>query len=204
MENFKGDETELKIQSVADPLLNIVKLGLDDFYANGFRSTPFITMLRDENRIPFSLKIKETFFTAFFLEALENFRFVGSFESYLLILTAAFGAETVINFEVPSPGHLILNVNFNQQIFELIGREFVDGAYVFYNVASTDSEDITCEGLTGVDTIEELELLFSEITPEGIFLDLHMNEFDFDDFIDHLSNSVVDHSGNILYFKSSV
>lgn len=208
MQNFKGDSDELKMQSVVTPLLSVTDLGLDDFYERGFDANPFILMLRDEGRIPFSIKLKEEFFPAFFSEALKNFPFVGNFESYLLILKAVFGEQTEIIFEVPAPGKLTILVNFSQSEFDLIGRIFNGVSYDLYQVISDQDEIVICNGLTGIETVEELYLLFSEITPEGIFLTLALNAFEkFEFVVDHTDLNVYeikDHEDNLLYFLEPV
>jgi hypothetical protein len=109
VQNFKGDSTELKMQAVATPLLDLTEAALNDFYAGGFDSSPFLLAMYDDGRIPFSERITRDSFVEFIKNTLANFPFTGTFEIYLAVLKAIFGEESEIRFTVSAPGKLSIN-----------------------------------------------------------------------------------------------
>lgn len=204
VQNFKGDDLELKMRAAAEPALELTENALNDFYENGEQSSPFLLMLYDEGRMPFSSRIPRDVFINFFRKMVENFPFVGNFESYLFILREIFGAESEILFEVPAPGKLNISVNaISDVIYEALARELVSGSYSFFNIATQDGDDLLFRGLAGIDTEHELSLLFAEIMPGGIVPGISLEFFTKSTFIGEDDSGVfdvIDSSGNDLIF----
>lgn len=205
-QNFKGDATELKMQNVVNPLLDQTNSALDDFYENGFNASPFLLMLYDEGRMPFSERIPRDAFVEFIKEALANFPVTGTFESYLFVLRAVFGPQTEVFFDIPIPGKLTIDINaIANSEFEFIAREFVDGAYEFSNVVDYDLNLLTFRGIPGIDNEYELGLLFSEVMPAGIVPDINLTFFSYSSWIAEEPSSVfydmIDDDGNNIVFR---
>lgn len=172
-QKFKGDALEVKMRAVAEPLFDITNIALDEFYENGFDAAPFLLMLYDEDRVPFSERIPRAAFVDFIRQALINFPVTGTFDSYLFVLRSIFGADTEIFFDVPDPGKLSIDVGaLTNSEFDFVAREFIDGEYVFYEMVDYDLNILTFRGLPGIETEYELNLLFSEIMPCGISPDI--------------------------------
>ena len=85
-QSFKGDATELKMQAAASPAFDLASLALDDFYSGGSNSSPFLLMLYDSGRAPYSQRINRETFVAFIRKAIESFPPIGNCESYVFIL----------------------------------------------------------------------------------------------------------------------
>ncbi len=203
MQNFKGDAKELKMQAVAGSILDTTDIALDEFYLSGFDCDAFILTLYDDNRMPFSERIPRDAFASFIKQAMSQFPFTGTFESYLFILRGIFGSESEIFFDVPSPGNLEIEVNAVSALeFDFVARELVDSEYVFYNMVDYDDNQLVFRGIAGIETASELELLFSEIMPAGINPDIGLTFYSFFtflawdddgeyDMVDHLDNSII-------------
>lgn len=173
IQKFKGDATELKYIASGEPLFDITSMSLDQMYEDGFDAAPFLLMLYDEKRMPFSNRIPRAAFVDFIREALKRFRVTGIFESYLFVLRSIFGADTEIFFDVPDPGKLSIDVGaLSNSEFDFVAREFIDGEYVFYTMIDYDLSILTFRGLPGIDNEYDLNLLFSEIMPIGISPDI--------------------------------
>lgn len=206
-QKFKGDAIELKMESVAIPVFDLTDSALDQFYQNGFESTPFLLMLYDEKRIPFSERVGRDAFVVFIIETFKNFPFIGTFDTYLFIIRAIFGDLSTIVFDVPVPGKLSIEVNATSSLeFDFIAVE-PDGVGGFNIYEVTDSTGLTLgfRGIAGIDTEYELELLFSEIMPAGITPDIALSFFERSDFVaeDDLGNldQVIDYLGNQIVFS---
>ncbi len=189
------------------PPLDLCSAELDAYFAGCYEAADFLLMLYDSARMPFSDRVPRESFVSFMLQAIPNFPVTGTFESYLFILRSIFGANTDVLFDVPAAGKLSMLVNAAASLeFDLVVREFVDGAYVFYNLETQDEEQIEARGIAGIDSQAQLEALLAEIIPAGIWPDITLGFFELfnfvaDDGVDSLDN-VVDHLDNqIIFFE---
>ncbi len=172
-QKFKGDALELKMRAAAESVLDMTSVSLDEFYADGYDAAPFLLILYDDKRMPFSERIPRAAFVDFVREALKRFPVTGIFESYLFVLRSVFGPDTEVFFDVPAPGKLHIDVGaLSNSEFEFVAREFVDGEYVFSDVVDSDYNTLIFRGLPGIDNDYDLQLLFSEIMPCGITPDI--------------------------------
>lgn len=178
LQSYKGDETELKYQGAAKPFFDNISGALDEFYEKGSTTDDFLLMLYDDGRMPYAQRIKREAFVGFIKGALDNFPFIGSFDSYIFILREVFGADSDFIFDIPAPGKLEISVNAaSDLVYDFIAREIIDGGYSFFNVSDMDGNDIVFKGLSGIETEAELKLLFAEIMPAGIFPTISLDYF---------------------------
>lgn len=182
---FKGDENELKYYAAGLPAFQATSDSLDEMYDGAFDAAPFLLMLYDEDRIPFSQRVNRNAFVDFIRQTLKLFPFIGSFDTYLFILSAIFGEQSEIFFEVPAPGKLSISVNATSTLeFEFIGREPNGlGGYTLFNVSDSLGNDLIFRGVSGIETEYDLELLFSEIMPVGIVPDIALTFFTYYSFV---------------------
>jgi hypothetical protein len=171
VQNFKpNDETELKMQAIGDPAFNLTSAALDEFYAGCYDCSPFLLMLYDEKRMPFSNRIPRAAFVDFVKEALIQFPVTGTFESYIFVLLSVFGSTTDIGFTIPDPGKLhidVMAIAETESVF--LGREFLGGtSYEFFEMTDDDGNILIFRGVPGISTEYELNLLFAELIPTGI------------------------------------
>ena len=201
-QNFKGDATELKMQAVPSPLFDLTNASLDDFFADGFNASEFLLAMYDDGRMPFSERITRDNFVEFIRQALENFPYTGTFEVYLTILRSIFGEESEIRFYVNTPGALEIDVEaVPDATFVFIGREFVDGAYTFFDMITQDGLDtLVFRGIVGIDTEYELNLLFSELMPAGITPAITLGFFEISDWVDDDDDFIEDDDGLGIIF----
>lgn len=207
VQNFKGDAPEIKMRAVAEPAFDLTDSPLNQFYAEGDTSDAWYLALYDEGRMPFSERIERQVFTSFIRQTLENYPFIGTFESYLFILREIFGDESIISFEVPAAGKLSININAIADIvFDAVVRELTDtGEFEFSTLATMGGDDIVFRGIAGIETDYELTLLFSEIRPAGIFPTLSLEFFSLSTFIgedgDGIFDVVAKNSDNLVFYE---
>ncbi len=174
-QKFKGDDTELKMVACAEPAFANTSASLDDFYEECYDASPFLLMLYEEGRVPFSERVKRDAFVEFIREVLNRFPFIGTYETYLFVLRAIFGELSEITFTVTAPGKLQIDVNATSNLeFDFIAR---DGLGNLFNMTTQDGLTLGFRGVAGIDTEYELELLFSEIMPAGIIPDITLTFF---------------------------
>jgi hypothetical protein len=174
-EKFKGDDTELKMVACAEPAFAQTSQSLDEFYEGCYEASPFLLMLYEENRVPFSERVKRDAFVEFIKEVLRRFPVIGTYEAYLFILRAIFGELSDITFTVPAAGKLQIDVNATSSLeFDFIGRDALGNTF---NMTTQDGLTLGFRGVSGIETEYELELLFSEIMPAGITPDITLTFF---------------------------
>lgn len=175
-QNFKGDATELKMIACASPAFDLTKAALDEFYEDSYTTKDFLLMLYDEGRMPFSQRVPREIFVGFIRELFERFPETGTFEVYLFVLYSIFGEDADITFDIPDFAELDIQIDtVSDTEFTFISRRFVNGAYVFDEVVDYDGNNLVFRGISGVSDVSELELLFSELVPAGIYLTIGLN-----------------------------
>jgi hypothetical protein len=203
-QKFKGDDTELKMEAAAESAFDLCDVSLDKFYQEGYDASPFLLMLYDEGRMPFSDRVPRDSFVEFIREALERFPFTGTFESYIFILQAIFGPGSGVLFNVPAAGKLEILVNASSSLeFDLVAREVIEGVITEFTMVDYLGNTLTARGLSGIDSEFELQMLLAELIPAGIFPDITLAFFALYSFVDYLDNSIVDHLGNQIVFIES-
>jgi len=200
---FKGDALELQMEEAGRNPLASSSAALDEFFENAYENAPFLLMLYDSGRMPFSDRVPRDSFVGFLRQAIPNFPVTGTFEAYLFIIKSIFGAESNVFFEVLGPGHLDMVVSSPATLeFELIAREIIDGVIEESTVVTDDGFSIALRGIAGIDSEPELRMLLAELIPAGLVVDITMAVFSLyffealdDDelfgIVDHLDNQIV-------------
>lgn len=200
-QTLKGDPIELQMIAAASPAFDLCSASLDSFYDGSLTASPFLLMLYDQGRMPFSERVPRDSFVAFLSQALAYFPFTGTFESYLFILQAVFGDGSGVQFDVPGPGQISMLVNAASSLeFSFAATEFVDGAFVDSDLVSWDGEILIFTSVSGINSQYALSQLMAELIPAGIFPSLTLSFFTLSDFISSDGSSVVDVSGNQVVF----
>ncbi len=200
-QKFKGDETELKFEAAGTPALELTSGALDSFYSQGFDCNPFLLMLYDEGRMPFSDRIPRESFVDFIKEALINFNSTGTFDAYIFILKKVFGEASTILFEVPGNGKLSILINASTELeFDAIVHEYEAGEF---SLTTSDDDGIVFRGISGIDSEYRLKLLLSELIPTGVFTEFTLSFFALFDFYDDAGDGMTDYLGNqIVFFET--
>lgn len=179
------------MEAAGSPPFDVVEAALDEFEQGGKTCEPFLLMLYDSGRMPFSERIPRETFAAFFREALERFPFTGTFEAYIFILEKIFGEGSSVLFQVPAPGKLEMLVNAASSIeFNFIVKEFVLGSGVESNLVDSDGSQITFRGISGIDSEYKLNLLLAEMIPAGIYPDVTLSFFSVYNLVTDENNSI--------------
>lgn len=205
VQNFKGDDTELKMQAVAEPAMTVCSNSLDAYFAGAYSASDFLLAVYDAGRMPFSERVPRDSFVDFFNQALQMFPFTGTFESYCFILKSIFGEESEILFEVTAPGKLQITVDSEALLnFDWILTERVDGVDVVYEMVTSDGYTLGFTGIPGIDSQSKIEQLISELIPNGIVPIVIFEQFDVSNFVANddmgVLDSVVDTLGNQIVF----
>lgn len=202
---FKGDATEIKYYQSGSEIMDLQGQFLDQFFDEAFDCAAFLLMLYDEGRMPFSDRIPREAFISFLIECIANVNFIGSYESYIFLITRIFGAGSTLFFEEVTPGVLTLTVSASTTTdFDFVAREYTNGAYETFGVTTAAGEFLVFQGFPGIDNEAELKQLLSEFVPAGIYADINLVLFTTSLFLvdDSGSFTIVDHLNNdIIFFE---
>lgn len=172
LQRFKpNDQTELDVIEAGMPILDILGGDRDTFFASAYSAFPLGDVLYDLDRDPLSGVITRDVYRQSFPAIHNLFTRPGTFEFYLEVFRSIWGENVEIEFEVPSPGVLNINVDaLGSALFDLIAREIVDNQYVFNEIVDQEGDNIAAQDTTGIKTQSEIDALMEELSPEGIFV----------------------------------
>lgn len=111
------------------------------------------------------------YFAQNFTAIIDAFKIAGTFESYLIIIRSALGADTEINFEVPTPSHLIINIENPTGLFTwgaYTNNETVD---VIPDQTQYPDGLLTFQTSVAALTVSETTKLIELLTVNGIFVE---------------------------------
>lgn len=170
MQYFKGDANELKMYGTISPMFEAQILALNEYWENVYSCQPLGEFLYDSNRVPLVNAIRREIFITSFKEIFESWEFTGTFESYILVFNKIFGVDVVVDFTVPGPGLLEIDITTSGfQLFEAIWREIVDNAYVTDHIVDENGDNILFSTVQGFETQQEAEVMLFTMVPNGIF-----------------------------------
>ena len=172
MQFFKGDATELKYYESGKGILDILQLQIDLFAAGAYETYVLGDMIHDSGRSPLCNAIRKEIFRQAFKEIFEAFVVAGSFESYLTVFRKIFGDEVTVEFTVPGPGQLEIDIEADGvELSDLVVRQIVNNAYQFFNLVDQESNEINIavQTIKGFQSQYELEQMLFEMVPGGIY-----------------------------------
>lgn len=173
---FKGDTDELKYYNSGAPVMDDLSLQKDLFYEGAFESYKLGEIIWDSGRSPLANAISREIFREAFPEIFNTFLIAGTFESYLSIFRKIFGTNVIVNFTVPAPGKLIIDIDSEDlETNTLQVRSIINNSYVFDDLLTRGSEQILVRSVKGMDSQYELEQMLFELVPDGIFTDINLN-----------------------------
>jgi hypothetical protein len=174
MQNFKGsDEIEKQFEDSAAPVLDAIGLGIDDFYDDAFQSQPLGDVIHDSGRAPLTNAIKKEIFRIAFKEIFDAFIKVGTFEAYLTVFKKIFGDNVDVQFAVPAPGKLNIDIEATDiNLSEFVARYISENTYLFDSIIDDEGDFIVFQTIKGFETQYELERMLFEMVPGGIYTEI--------------------------------
>ena len=170
MEFFKGDETEQKFYNSGSKILNNISVELSEFFSEAYATQALGELVYDQRRFPLTNAIKRSIFISSFKQLFEAWAFSGTFESYIDVFTKIFGEDVVIDFTVPGPGELLVDITTTGlQDYEFVARSIEEDEYLFDNVVDDEDDFIVFSTLQGIESQSELEKVLFTMVPNGIF-----------------------------------
>lgn len=170
---YKGDDTELKFDAAGEPTLSALETEKDDFFDGAYACFVLGELLWDNQLSPLSRAIARDIFRESFATIFDQFRFAGTFESYMEVFRAIFGEDVEVEFTVPAPGKLQIDIAaVGIVLSDLVARRIVNNAYVLDEIVDYDGDNIALQSIKGFETQYELERMLYEMVPDGIYTEI--------------------------------
>lgn len=171
MQHFKGDADELKFLGGGQDAMDDIGLLLDTFFDECFECFVLGEVLWDNDLTPLSNAIDREIFRTSFPEIFDAFVAGGTFEAYLTVFAKIFGEDAIVEFTVPAPGKLEIDIEAaGVELSTFIARYIEANAYVLDDMITQDGVDtLVFQTIQGFQSEYELEQMLFEMVPGGIF-----------------------------------
>lgn len=173
LQRFKeNDVTEAKFIAVAMPILELLGEDRNQFFTEAFTCFLLGDVLYELDRDPMAGVITQEIFRESFPAIHQLFSRPGTFEFYLTVFRSIWGSEVEVEFIVPSPGVLQINIEaIDIAGFTLLLREIQDDQYVYSELIDHEGDLIMVQDKVGTKSQAEIEALMNELSPYGIFVE---------------------------------
>lgn len=170
---FKGDSREKKFYNCGLEIMDNLSMQKDMFYDDAFETADLGDLIKEDLRSPLANAISPTIFRSSFKEIFDAFVVAGTFESYLTVFTKIFGDDVEVDFTVPSPGKLLIDiVASGLEESPFIERHIVSNVYLFEEVVDYVDDNIVFQTVKGFQSQYELEQMLFEMVPDGIYTEI--------------------------------
>lgn len=175
-QKFKGDDLELQMEAVGQPIMDSVEFQLDAFFDGAYEAMPLGDVIYESGRSPLANAIDQEIFRQSFPEIYDAFTVAGTFESYITVFKKIFGDTVEIDFTVPAPGKLNIDIVADEvELSNFISRTIFENLYVYDNIVTQDGDQIVFQSIKGFKTQYELEQMLHEMVPAGIFTNISLS-----------------------------
>ncbi len=175
MEYFKGDANEIKMAAVLDPLNDQIALQLELANDGAYECQKLGALIYDAERSPLATGITRQIFIENFKEIFDSLIEGGTFESYMTVFRKIFGDTVDVEFTVPGPGRLQIDIEADGVLLsDFVARRIVSNAYYFDEVVDEESDNIVFQTVAGFESQYELENMLFEMVPNGIFTEISL------------------------------
>lgn len=170
---FKGDELEVKFVNAGTPISDNLSQQKSLFFDDAYACFLLGELLYDNDLSPLANAIPRAIFRESFATIFDAFLVAGSFESYLTVFENIFGEDVVVEFTVPAPGKLLIDIEAAGILLsDFAARTIENNAYVFDEVIDDEGDNIAFQTVKGFESQYELEQMLFEMVPAGIYTEI--------------------------------
>lgn len=175
MQKFKEyDLTEQKVINAFMPLLNLLGSDRDEFFNTAYQSGPLGGILFDLQKTPLLTVIKREVFVESFFGIYDFFTRPGTFEFYLLIFRTVWGENVDVQFSIPAPGRLHVDIEASaNNLVQFSARSIISDVYVYDEIVDRNGDFIMFQTYQGIQSQGEVNEFLKEIYTAGIFVDIN-------------------------------
>lgn len=166
----ENDELEARVSAALAAAIEPTNIALDAFYAGAETCFQLGDALYEAGRSPLVDAIEQEAFRQVFFTLFSFFERPGTFEFYLTVFRAIWGDDVDVEFTIPSPGVLQIDIEAATLTnYNFVERHIVDNEYLFDEVVTDTGDNIVFRLLSGIRTQEQVDVLMRELAPAGIY-----------------------------------
>lgn len=170
-----NDELEQKVFDTFSFSTMLTGLEMTIFYQNANEAYPLGDALYILNRDPMAGVLLPETFRESFPEIHSQFTRPGVFEFYLNVLRKIWGETANIEFVIPAPGKLNINIEaLTLELLTFTARKIENNTYIFEDIETQAGETLVFQGTQGIKDQREANALVREIAPQGIFTQINL------------------------------
>ncbi len=166
---FKGDDIELKISGSGSQVFAQLLADITAWFNDAYNSAGLGEILYDNNLTFLTQSISRDIFIKNYGEILRHWEYLGSFESYYIVLRQIFGPSTQVRFERISPGALKIDIAAKQLEFFKWLMRVGKGRLV---ISRTNSQNIYLRAAAGITHFYEVQGILNSLIPAGIYVEI--------------------------------
>lgn len=173
MQDFNSnDDLEKRIRNLIVPILSVYNSEKTVFFDEAYESYRLGDILYDLDASPLAGNISKDIFRTSYFAIHQLYTRPGTFEFYLDVFRALFGDDVDVEFVIPAPGKLLINIDvLSIQLVNLQARRIEDGAYVYYDLVTETGDNIVAQVTQGPRTQSEIDAIMIELKPQGIWVE---------------------------------
>lgn len=170
---YKGDEPELKFYNSIQPTLAIHSTYKNEFELEAFSCFVLGEILFDNQLSSLTNAIPREIYRETYAQLFEVFRLGGTFESFIDVFKRIFGDDVVVDFTVPAPGKLLIDIEAaGLQLSPWVAKSISGDAFIFDNIVDDEGDNIVFQGIKGFETQEEVETMLFQLVSAGIYTEI--------------------------------
>jgi hypothetical protein len=177
LQPFKqNDLIEQKVKDAFISILTLLGGDRDTFYEGSYTSYALGDLIYDLGASPLVGPITQDIFRTSFFIIHDFFTRPGTFEFYLQVFRAVWGDDVDVEFLVPAPGKLLINIHaLSVSVDDLLARRIDNNVYFYDEVLDHEDNIISVQGKKGIKTQSEADALIRELHPAGLWVVLTLD-----------------------------
>lgn len=176
MQRFKpNEEIEGKVIAAWQPAIDDLNNSRDDFYNGAWTAYMLGDVIYSLDRDPMvGVILPETYRTSF--PAIHDlFTQPATFPFYLEVFRSIWGENASIEFQIPDPGHLVVNIAaLTLEESPFMARRIVNNVYTYDQVVTHDGDRIMFQTAQGIKSQREADALANELSANGVFTEINL------------------------------
>lgn len=166
-----NDVRDQKFNAIFDDLFNEINADYDTFFNQGYSSYLLADIIWDNKLDPVTNVLTREVYQTSFNAIHKLFTRPATFEFFIDVFRAMWGADVTVIFTIIKPGQLKIEIlGSTPEYNEILYREVVGGSsYIYDEIITQDGDSLTAQESAGPQTIEDLLMIMSELGANGIY-----------------------------------
>ncbi len=177
IKQFKATDTQaVKVDTAISQMTSAIQSDRSALKTNCLDCYVLGDVLYTLNAHPLASVLTQEIFRVSMRAITEFFKKPGTFEFYLSVFRAIWGEDVSVEFTIPFPGKLVINIDAASITnYTLQARIIELGVYNFYDLLTTDTADnIVVRDQTGIKTQAEVDNMMRELNPRGFVIETNL------------------------------